>query len=139
MPGLKERIARHLPDHPEMEGEPLVMGARTITGELPADGGMHYLSKAKDAVAGRLPDYTAEYGGQPLVSPGTRSITGEVRSATTPQLEIEGSEDSRVLPVGEVAVGELLADNPVLSSAEVESHAASQGNVAVIEQPPEQQ
>ena len=139
MPGLKERIARHIPDHSEMEGEPLVMGARTIAGELPADGGMHYLSKAKDAVASRLPDYTAEHGDQPLVSPGTRSITGEVHSATKPQLEIVGSEESRALPVGKVAVAELLADNPVPPSAEVESHAASQGDVAAIEQLPEQQ
>ena len=139
MPGLKERIARHLPHQEGMEGQPLVQGARTIAGELPEDGGMHYVERAKAAVGSRLPDHSAEFGDLPLVAPGTRSVVGELPSAKS-QKEIASTPEQPAIEVGSVAVGELVAENPVPQSPEVAAHAEDQAKKAAEHpQPPEVQ
>lgn len=84
---LKERIARHLPDHSEDSGHlPLVApGTRTVTGVLPADGSKGYVKSFINKVGQKLPDYTETDGHLPLVAPDTRSALGELPSSTVEQ------------------------------------------------------
>lgn len=98
---------------------PLVSG-RTAFGELPADGGFH--------LGDKVPDYTQEYGGLPLVAPGTRSVGGEVASAQKPQV---GSV-TESLPLALPAPAEQRA-LPAEASSEVSAPAQLAGNVAVTQ------